>query len=124
MKAPRVVTDSDYAECVLTRKSTTGAHLGLSVAGSEFYAGVKGAWILLAAKSMMIDFGKDVGKCVLGTDSTSAKSIMKRREAGRIRHLHCPMLWLRERVDSVEIRTEKKKSEHNTADTGTQAVSA
>ena len=59
VKAPRVDTDSHYAGCVLTRKSTTCAHLfhgvnllkagswtqgtcSLNVAESEFYAGVKG----------------------------------------------------------------------------------
>ena len=141
VKAPRVDTNSDYAGCVLTRKSTTCGHLfhgvnlikagswtqgtrSLSVAESEFYAGVKGASILLGAKSMMIDFGEDVAQCVPGTDSSSAKSIMERRWAGRIRHLLCPILWLQERVDSGEIRIEKRKGEHNTADTGTKAVSA
>ena len=79
---------------------------------------------MLGAKSMMIDFGEDVAQCVLGTDSSSAKSIVGRRGAGRIRHLHCPVLWLQERVDSGEIRTEKRKGEHNTADIGTKAVSA
>ena len=34
------------------------------------------------------------------------------------------MLWLQERVDSGDIRTEKRKGEHNTADIGTKAVSA
>ena len=33
-------------------------------------------------------------------------------------------LWLQERVDSGEIRIEKRKGEHNTADIGTKAVSA
>ena len=74
--------------------------------------------MLLAAKSNMIDFGEDVAQCVLGTDSRSANSIMERRGAGRIRHLRCPMLWLQERVDSGQIRTEKRKGEHNTADIG------
>ena len=96
----------------------------MSVAESEFYAGVKGASILLGAKSMMIDFGEDVVQCVLGTDSSSAKGIMERRGAGRIRHLHCPMLCLQACVDSGEIRIEKRKVEHNTADIGTKAVSA
>ena len=73
---------------------------------------------------MMIDFGEDVAQCVPGTDSSSAKSIMERRWAGRILHLFCPILWLQERVDSGEIRIEKRKGEHNTADTGTKAVSA
>ena len=57
------------------------------------------------AKSMMIDFGEDVGQCVLGTVNSSAKSVMERRGAGRIGHLHCVMPWLQERVDSGEIRT-------------------
>ena len=87
VKAERVDTDSDYAGCVLTRTSTTCAHLfhgvnlikagswtqgtrSLSVAESEFYAGVKGASIVLGAKSMMIDFGEDVAQCVPGTDSS------------------------------------------------------
>ena len=95
VRTPRVDNDSDYVGCVLTRKSTTCAHLlrginlikagswtqgtrCLRVAESEFYAGVKGASILLGAQSMMIDFGEDVAQCVLGTDSSSAKSIMER----------------------------------------------
>ena len=65
--------------------------------------------MLLGATSVMIDFGDDVGQCVLGTDSSSAKSIMERREAGRIKHLHCPVLCLQERVDSGEVRTVKRK---------------
>ena len=68
----------------------------------------------------MIDFGEDVAQCVLNTDSSSAKSITERRGARRIRHL----LWLQERVDSGETRTEKRKGEHNTADIGSKAVNA
>ena len=49
---------------------------------------------------------------------------MERYGARRIRRLHCPMIWLQERVDSGEIRTEKRKGEHNTADIGTKAVNA
>ena len=59
----------------------------------------------LGAKSMMSDFGEDVGQCVLGTVESSAKSVMERRGAGRIGHLHCVIPWLRERVDSGEMRT-------------------
>ena len=69
---------------------------------------------------MTIDFGENVAQCILGTDSSSAKCIMERRGAGRIRHLHCPMLWLQERVDSGEIRIEINERE----DVGTKAVTA
>ena len=63
------------------------------------------------SQSMMIDLGEKK-QCVLGTDSSSAKSIMERRGSGRIRLLHCPLLLLQERVDSGEMRTEKRKGQH------------
>ena len=53
-------------------------------------------------------------RCVLGMDSSSAKSIMARCGTGRIRHLHCSVLWLQERLRSGEIRTEKRKAQENT----------
>ena len=141
VKAPRVDTDSHSVRRVRLLKrvrqelifhglnllkagSWTQGTRRVCVAESEFYAGVNGAWILLGAKSMLLDFGEDVGQCVLGTDSRSAKSLMERGGGGRIRHLHCPMLWRQKRVDTGEIRTEKRKGEHNTADIGTKAVSA
>ena len=74
--------------------SWTQGTRSLSVAESEFHAGVKDASILLGAKSMMIDFGENVAKSVLGTDSSLAKSIMERRGGGRFRHLHYPLFWL------------------------------
>ena len=58
---------------------------------------------------MTTDFGENVAQSVLGTDRSAAKSIMERRGAGRIRHLHCRMLWLQERVDSGDIRIEVRK---------------
>jgi len=139
VKAPHVDTDSDHAGCILTRKSTTCAHLfhgvnllkggswtqgtrALSVAESEFYAGVKGASIVLGARSMMIDFGCTPGACVLGTDSSASRGIMDRRGVGRIRHLHCPMLWVQERVDRGELKHEKRKGVDNTSDIGTKSV--
>ena len=114
MKVPHVDAESDDAGCALTRKSTTGAHLfhsvnlfnarswthgtrNLGVAESEFYAGVKG----------------QVQRRVSWND-------VEQDESG---HIHCPMLWLQEHVDT-EIRTEQRKGEHNTADIGTKAVTA
>ena len=91
VKAPRVDTDSDYVGCVLTRKCTTCAHL---FHGVNLIKAVKVASILLGANRMMTDFGKDVEQCVLDTDSSSAKSIMERRGAGRTRQPHCLVLWL------------------------------
>ena len=78
---------------------------------------------MLGAKSMVIDFGEDVGQCVLGTVNSSAKSVMERSGAGRIGHLHCVMPWLQERVGSGEMRTWNER-ESRTGQTGTQAATA
>ena len=68
--------------------------------------------ILLGAKSMMMDFGGDVAQCALGTARTSCRDVKQDGFDVRI----SPMPWLQERVDSVEMRTEKRKGEHNTTD--------
>ena len=61
--------------------------------------------MLLGAKSMMmIDVG-NVGQCMFGTESSSDKSVMG---------IH--VLLIQEHVESGEIRTEKWKGAHNTAD--------
>ena len=45
-----------------------------SVTELEFNARVEGVMILRDAKSMMIDFGRHVGQCVLCTSSSFVKS--------------------------------------------------
>ena len=42
----------------------------------------------------MSDIGEDVGQCVLGTDSSSAKSITERRGAGRARCCGLKNVWI------------------------------
>ena len=60
MKAPREDPDCDHAERVVARKGTITVGGGmqstrrLRVVESEFKTGVKGALILLGAKSMMM----------------------------------------------------------------------
>ena len=66
------------------------------------------------AQTMVIVFGEDVGQCVLGMDSSSAKSVMAGRGTGRIRHLHCPMLRVQKRLDFGDIRTEKRNAHEST----------
>ena len=74
---------------------------------------VEGVLILLEAKSMMtIDFDKDVGQRVLGTDNMSVKSVMGRH------------VLISGFVESGEIRTGKWKGRYNTAESEAKAVSA
>ena len=83
VKVSREDTDSDCAECVLTRKSTiaVGSWMQntrrLSGTESEFYAKVICALILLGAKCMMMIMMAMLAS-VFGTESSSAKSAMGR----------------------------------------------
>ena len=113
VKAPRVDTDSDHAECVLTRKSTTGAHPVHGVNILQAGSWTQGTRILVEAKRMMMfDFGKDVAQCVVVTDSSLIKSAVERRA-----------LWLQERVDPGCICVENWRGEYNIVDRATNAVS-
>ena len=72
----------------------------------------------------MIDVGDDgVDSVCVGYGQQFSKEYHG-MGAGRTSYLHRPTLWLQERVDSGEIRKEKGKGEHKTADIGTKAVSA
>ena len=140
VKAPRVGTDIDYARCVLTRKSTRGTHLfhgvnslkdrswtqgawSLSVAESEFFAGVRGASILLGAKSMMIDFGEDAWQCV-GYGQQFGQAYHGTTWSRTDQASTLPYVVASRTCGHRQFRTEKRKGKHNTADIGTKVVSA
>ena len=73
--------------------SSTQTILSLSSGEAEFYGAVRCACGTLRLKSLMSDLSLDV-KAELVTDSSACKGLCSRRGAGRIRHIHCPALWL------------------------------
>ena len=133
-----VESDSDYAGCVATRKSTSstylyhGKHLlrsssttqkvpSLSSAEAELYALVKAASIGLGAKMVAKDLGLQYG-LVVHADSSAALAIAKRRGVGKIRHLAAPSAWLQAKVAAKELVVKKIDGKQNTADMGTKAL--
>ena len=72
---------------------------------------------------MFIDYGLDCEQAHIGLDSTAGRGVMERRGAGRIRHLHCPLLWVQNRVDVGELKVFRKPGVENTADLGTKPLS-
>ena len=99
-----VFSDSDWAGCAKTRRSTSssnvmlGGHLLAASATTqhvvatcsgevEFYALTKSASRALDAVAMAADPRVRV-------DATASKAIASRRGVGRVRHLHTQVLWV------------------------------
>ena len=126
------LTDSNWAACPVSRKSTSATYLmlgkhpifaasstqtilSLSSGEAEFYGAVRCACRTPGLKSLMSDLSLDV-KAELVTDSSACKALCSRRGAGRIRHIHCPAWWLR-RKNAITRRAGKDLA----PDVGTKA---
>jgi hypothetical protein len=135
-----VFTDSDWAGCVRTRKSTTGgalmrgrhvlktwsgtqATIALSSAEAELIAAVKGAAEGLAVRSLVQDFGRN---CALRVhvDSSAAIGICKRTGVGKVRHLDTRLLWVQELVRDGTLEVIKIAGTVNPADLMTKHLAA
>lgn len=132
-----VFTDSNWAGCPITRKSTSCTHvklgshpifagsstqtiISLSSGESEFYGAVRAACRLLGMQSLLRDLGFEL-KANLYTDSTAAKGLASRRGAGRVRHIHCPALWLQQAIANRALTIHKKPGKELSPDIGTKA---
>ena len=142
------MTDSDWAGCSRTRKSTTswvimfGSHcikvwsrnqdaIALSSAEAEYYAMIDGVarakGLKLAAEEMgvlgelEVDLTSGVYECY--TDSSAAKAMASRRGSGRIRHIEVRHLWLQDEVARGVVKVLKIKGTENPADVGTKFLS-
>jgi hypothetical protein len=128
----RVFTDSDWAGCRSTRKSTSGglvlfgggviknwsstqASVALSVGEAEFYAGIKGAAEGIGCCNLLRDLGMEV-RVMLWTDSNTAKSMSSRTGMGKTRHIDTRYYWIQEVVRKGVVRIMKVEGEKNPSD--------
>ena len=130
------MTDANWAACPVTRKSTSstflqfGLHpiytasstqtiISLSSGESDFYAAVRAACRGLGLRAMLHDLKleKDLD---LVTDSTAAKGMASRRGAAKVRHIHCPAMWLQQAVARKRLRIVKRNGKVLAADVGTK----
>jgi hypothetical protein len=129
--AIRVFTDSDWAGCLRTRKSTSGgvvmfrgvavkswsstqATVSLSSGEAEYIALIKAAVEGLGAQSLARELGLDA-PLRIGLDSSAAKSIASRSGAGKMRHLETRRLWVQEAVKTGRFVLDKVRGDSNPA---------
>ncbi len=133
-----VYSDTDWAGCQRTRKSTSGgclmlgSHLikswsstqqavALSSGEAEFYGVVKAAGMALGYMSLLEDLGV-VLPVRVWTDSTATIGICGRQGLGRLRHVDTQCLWIQQRVRDSTIELRKVRGDVNPADLFTKHI--
>ena len=130
-------TDSDWAGCRKTRRSTSGgcilwgshpikvwsrtqALVSLSSAEAELYAAIKACSETLGFLSLLKDYQIHVtGKIMC--DASAALGIIKRQGLGRTRHIHTSYLWIQQ-VNERGINFNKVSGSENCADLFTKPL--
>ena len=127
-----VYVDSNWAGCLLTRRSTTGvcivhgshllrsfsrtqANIALSSAEAELYAMVCAASEGLGSRAMCRDFGYDTGVMIY-VDASAAIGVAQRKGLGKLRHLNTQALWIQDAVRVQKVRSLKVPGSENPAD--------
>ena len=135
-----VYTDTDWAGCVRTRKSTSGGALvlgrhlvkswsstqsevALSSGEAEYYGAVKASGAGLGFQSLLRDFGVDLPLRVW-TDSTATIGICSRDGLGKLRHIDTKCLWLQHMIRSGRVEMRKVKGTENPADVFTKHLAS
>ena len=131
-KTVDVFTDSDWAGCKSTCRSTSGgitrfgdhtlktwsstqATVALSSAEAELYALTKGAAQALGFITLLADLGVQVTATV-HTDASAAIGIARRAGLGKLRHLNVRYLWLQHELSGTELTLHKVHGLANPAD--------
>jgi hypothetical protein len=132
-------TDSDWAGCPKTRRSTSGGvllhgqHLvhhwsstqtvvALSSMEAELNAIVKGVAEVLGLKNLLEECGRNL-EAVIFTDSSAANGVVHRQGSGKVKHLECRQLWVQGAVFNGQVRVEKVARDFNPADAFTHYTS-
>jgi hypothetical protein len=138
VKEVAIWTDTDFAGCKKTRKSTSGGvamfgnHMikswcstqsivSLSSGEAEYYGIVKGGSIGIGLRSMLEDFGVEVS-IRINTDASAAKGIANRKGLGKVRHIAVNQLWIQDWISLGDLTIMKVNGKENIADILTKHV--
>lgn len=134
----RGITDTDWAGCIATRKSTscgmvfwgdflisaysrTQSVIALSSPEAEYIGCCAVAAEMLYIKSLLADMGFDLD-LEISTDATGARAIASRQGVGRIRHMEVKYLWLQDQIQQKVFKIRKVAGKLNVSDVGTKHV--
>ena len=125
-------TDSDWAGCKETRKSSSAGALKAYTrkqkiiarisAEAELYAAALGASESKGIVSLLRDLGYEK-KPVLAIDAKATEHILHRQGIGKLKHIDVAYLWIQDEVRSHRLRVCRVRSEDNVADQGTKPLS-
>ena len=135
----QIYTDSDWAGCKRTRRSTSGgcvmrgSHflkawcktqglIALSSGEAELYALVKATAEGMGIAAIFKDIGRDTKVSILG-DASAALGIVRRQGLGIVRHLDVSWLWVQEKNRSKQVDFGKVDGKSNVADLMTKGLS-
>ena len=133
-----IYTDTDFAGCKETRRSTSGGVIMLgshtvrhwsktqsTIALSSGEAELSGIGSGIAEALGFQSLARDMGwafSLTVHSDATAAIGIGRRRGMGKVRHLDVTDLWIQEKVKSKSVILQKVPGEHNPADILTKYV--
>ena len=141
-----VYSDSNWAGCNVTRKSTTSfmvflcgnlilsacrtqASIALSSCEAELLAGTAAVGDAIQMSNILrFLVGEDKLEnsarvtLTLHTDSSSAKAVWQRRGSGRLKHIDTRMLWLQRMLRKQYIRLQKVPTTYNPSDLHTKKL--
>ena len=134
-----VFSDSDWAGCVRTRRSTSGgvvtvggsaikhwiltqATVALSSGEAEYLALVKAACEGIGIQALARDLGWEM-RLIIHVDSSTARSIANRTGVGKLRHIETRVLWVQQAVRECRLALCRVAGKDNPADILTKPMS-
>jgi hypothetical protein len=135
-----VYTDSDWAGCVKTRRSTSGGtvvygkhllqhwsrtqvNVALSSGEAELNACLKAGCEALGLRTLMGEIGVTIGLHIFA-DSSAAAGTLNREGAGKVKHLEVKQLWMQQKIKEKDLEIFKIPRAKNSADAFTHAWTA